>query len=173
MLFNTRWAPTCYKWSYNPDKWPYQWEYWVITLLKEVITPLVTRRGPPCSICTRWAGPYSRYKWSVISPLRAENQWVSMGFFFTLLIGAPCPSTTGDFGPTEHNNVFVNISSMKTYSEPECHRQTRISGHVQSDSQQKNKSPKAYTPKTLRWIPSMMVWKRWLLLNKDIFWYLC
>ena len=58
---------------------------------------------------------------------------------------------------------------MKTYSELECHRQTHISGHGQGDSQQKNKSPKAYTPKQLRWIPSMMVWKRWLLLNKDMF----
>ena len=44
----TRWAPTCYKWSYNSRKWPYKWVYWVITLLTEVITPLVTRRGPPC-----------------------------------------------------------------------------------------------------------------------------
>ena len=27
----TRWAPTCHKWSYNPDKWPYKWVYWVIS----------------------------------------------------------------------------------------------------------------------------------------------
>ena len=42
----TRWAPTSYKWSYNPYKWPYNWVTGVITLLIEVITPLVTSRGP-------------------------------------------------------------------------------------------------------------------------------
>ena len=51
---------------------------------------------------TRWAGPYNRYKWRGEGPKINGFQW---GFFFTLLIGAPCPSTTGDFGPTEHNNV--------------------------------------------------------------------
>ena len=42
----TRWAPTSYKWSYNPYKWPYKWITGVITLLVEVITPLITSRGP-------------------------------------------------------------------------------------------------------------------------------
>ena len=42
----TRWAPTSYKWSYNPYKWPYNWVTGVITLLVEVITPLITSRGP-------------------------------------------------------------------------------------------------------------------------------
>ena len=42
----TRWAPTSYKWSYNHYKWPYNWVTGVITLLIEVITPLVTSRGP-------------------------------------------------------------------------------------------------------------------------------
>ena len=47
--FPTRWAPhTSYKWSYNPYKWPYKWATGVITLLIEVITPLVTGSGPPC-----------------------------------------------------------------------------------------------------------------------------
>ena len=27
------WAPTSYKWSYNPYKWPYKWITDVITLL--------------------------------------------------------------------------------------------------------------------------------------------
>ena len=43
---STRWAPTSYKWSYNPYKWPYNWVTGVITLLMEVITPLITSRGP-------------------------------------------------------------------------------------------------------------------------------
>ena len=29
--FCTKWAPTSYKWSYNPDKWPYTWVTGVIT----------------------------------------------------------------------------------------------------------------------------------------------
>ena len=41
----TRWAPTIYKWSYNPYKWPYKWVTGVITLLIGVITPFVTGKG--------------------------------------------------------------------------------------------------------------------------------
>ena len=47
----TRWAPTSYKWRYNPYKWPYKWVTGVITLLIEVIIPFRTSRGPPCMIC--------------------------------------------------------------------------------------------------------------------------
>ena len=43
-----RWAPTSYKWSYNPYKWPYKWVTGVITLLIEVRIPFITSRGPPC-----------------------------------------------------------------------------------------------------------------------------
>ena len=43
-----RWAPTIYKWSYNPYKWPYKWVNGVITLLIGVKTPFTTGRGPPC-----------------------------------------------------------------------------------------------------------------------------
>ena len=42
----TRWAPTSYKWSYNPYKWPYKWVTGVITPISEVITLLITGRGP-------------------------------------------------------------------------------------------------------------------------------
>ena len=45
----TRWAPTSYKWSYNPYKWPYKWITLVITLLIGVITPFITGWGPPCT----------------------------------------------------------------------------------------------------------------------------
>ena len=48
---HARWAPTSYKWSYNPYKWPYNWVTGVITLLIEVITPLITYRGPTLWIC--------------------------------------------------------------------------------------------------------------------------
>ena len=44
--YATRWAPTSYKWSYKPYKWPYKWVTGVITLLMELITPLITGRGP-------------------------------------------------------------------------------------------------------------------------------
>ena len=44
----TRWAPTSYKWSYNPCKWPYKWVTGVITLPIGVITPFITGRVPPC-----------------------------------------------------------------------------------------------------------------------------
>ena len=43
---HTRWAPTSYKWSYNPYKWPYKWVTGVITPISEVITLLITGRGP-------------------------------------------------------------------------------------------------------------------------------
>ncbi len=42
----TRWAPTSYKWSCNPYKWPYKWVTGVITPISEVITLLITGRGP-------------------------------------------------------------------------------------------------------------------------------
>ena len=32
-IFHTRWAPTSYKWSYNPYEWPYKEVTAVITLL--------------------------------------------------------------------------------------------------------------------------------------------
>ena len=41
-------APTSYKWSYNPHKWPYQWVTGVITLLIGVVTPFINGTGPPC-----------------------------------------------------------------------------------------------------------------------------
>ena len=43
---STRWAPTIYKWTYNPYKWPYKWVTGVITLLIGIITPVITGRGP-------------------------------------------------------------------------------------------------------------------------------
>ena len=59
----TRWAPTSYKWSYNHYKWPYNWVTGDITLLIEVITPLVTSRGP------------TLYKFSVISQFMTEPSY--------------------------------------------------------------------------------------------------
>ena len=44
----TRWAPTSYKLSHNPYKWPYKRVTGVITLLIGVITQSITGRGPPC-----------------------------------------------------------------------------------------------------------------------------
>ena len=35
----TRWAPTRYKWSYNPYKWPSEWVTGVITPLRGVMGP--------------------------------------------------------------------------------------------------------------------------------------
>ena len=49
MALHTRWAPTSYKWSYNPYKWPYKWGTGVITVLIGVITPVISGRGPPCT----------------------------------------------------------------------------------------------------------------------------
>ena len=54
---HTMWAPTSYKWSYNPCKWPNKWvtgdiqpTNGVITLLiTGVITILITFRGPLCT----------------------------------------------------------------------------------------------------------------------------
>ena len=42
----TRWAPSSYKWSYNPYKWPYKWLTVLITLVIGVINPDITGRGP-------------------------------------------------------------------------------------------------------------------------------
>ena len=42
----TRWAPSSYKWSYNPSKWPYKWLTVLITLVIRVINPVITGRGP-------------------------------------------------------------------------------------------------------------------------------
>ena len=41
----TRWAPTSYKWSYNPYKWCYKWVTEVITPISGVITQLITGFG--------------------------------------------------------------------------------------------------------------------------------
>ena len=38
--------PSSYKWSYNPYNWPYNWVTGVITPISEVITLLITGRGP-------------------------------------------------------------------------------------------------------------------------------
>ena len=48
--FDTRWAPTVYKWSYNPYQWPYKWATRLITLIIGVITPVITGK---------WLGKYS------------------------------------------------------------------------------------------------------------------
>ena len=53
--FPTRWAPTIYKWTYNPYKWPYKWVTGVITLLIGVITPVISGRGPTLY----WEGLFS------------------------------------------------------------------------------------------------------------------
>ena len=45
-LPSTRWAPSSYKWSYNPYKWPYKWLTVLITLVIGVINPVITGRGP-------------------------------------------------------------------------------------------------------------------------------
>ena len=47
----TRWAPTSYKLSYNPYKWPYKGVTGVITAISGVIILLITGRGPLCKIC--------------------------------------------------------------------------------------------------------------------------
>ena len=43
-----RWAPSSYKWSYNPYKWPYKWLTVLIALVIGVINPVITRSGPSC-----------------------------------------------------------------------------------------------------------------------------
>ena len=43
---STRWAPSSYKWSYNPYKWPYKWLTVLITLVIGVINPVITGGGP-------------------------------------------------------------------------------------------------------------------------------
>ena len=49
LVFNhyhcTRWAPTSYKWNYNPYNWPYKWVNGVITLLIRAINPFITGRA--------------------------------------------------------------------------------------------------------------------------------
>ena len=45
----TRWAPTSYKWTYNPT-------YPFIRPFKGVISLLITSRGPPCSFVFCWGG---------------------------------------------------------------------------------------------------------------------
>ena len=42
-----RWAPTSYKWSYNPNQWPYKWVTGVISpYLHEIFPPIYNdRRG--------------------------------------------------------------------------------------------------------------------------------
>ena len=54
--------PTSYKWSYNPNKWPYNWVNGVITLLIGVITPFITGRGP--TLCFRNCSNLSRSMYS-------------------------------------------------------------------------------------------------------------
>ena len=44
----TRWAPTSYKWGYNPYKWPCKLVTGVITPTSGVINLLIAGRGPPC-----------------------------------------------------------------------------------------------------------------------------
>ena len=44
----TRWAPTGYKWTYNPICMGYNPSYPFIKPLIRVITPFATSRGPPC-----------------------------------------------------------------------------------------------------------------------------
>ena len=48
-LLLTRSAPTSCKLGYNPYKWPYKLVTGVITPISEVITLLITGRGPPCT----------------------------------------------------------------------------------------------------------------------------
>ena len=43
-----RWAPTTYKWGYNPYKWHYKWVTVVITPISGGMTLLITGSGPPC-----------------------------------------------------------------------------------------------------------------------------
>ncbi len=40
----TKWAPTSYRWSYNPYKWPYKWQ------LQLYFTLLTTGFGVPLCI---------------------------------------------------------------------------------------------------------------------------
>ena len=47
---STRWAPTSYKWAYNPYKRPYTWVTGVTTLLGVISSPFITGfLGPPCT----------------------------------------------------------------------------------------------------------------------------
>ena len=45
--WTTRRAPSSYKWSYNPYRWPYKWVTGVIIPINGVITLLIIGRGPP------------------------------------------------------------------------------------------------------------------------------
>ncbi len=75
--FPARWAPTSFKWSYNPYKWPYKWVTGVITLLIGVITPLITGRGPPCvSSEFFWAleGSYSAHVFADVHGRKTTSQ---------------------------------------------------------------------------------------------------
>ena len=44
----TRWAPTSYKWSYDPYQWPYM-SNWGYDPTYRSYNPFLTGRGPPCS----------------------------------------------------------------------------------------------------------------------------
>ena len=46
----TGWAPTSYKWSYNPYKLPYKWVNGLITPISGVITSFITGRGPTLQV---------------------------------------------------------------------------------------------------------------------------
>ena len=49
------WAPTSYKWSYNPYKLPYKWVNGLITPISGVITSFITGRGPTLwEVCLCW-----------------------------------------------------------------------------------------------------------------------
>ena len=69
---DTRWAPTSYKLSYNPYRWPYKWVTGVITLLIGVITQFITGRGPPCIT------PIS----GVVTRLTSHDPWPGAPPFF-------------------------------------------------------------------------------------------
>ena len=61
-----RWAPTSYKWSYSPYKWPCKWVTGVITPIGGVITQFITGRGP-----TLWKGSMainSHLSWFIMAP---------------------------------------------------------------------------------------------------------
>ena len=105
----TRWAPTSYKWSYNPYKWPYNWVTGVITLLIEVVTPLVTSRGPPLQ--DPWDLPgFTQVDRSLHQSLREKNlspRWFKPWPFHPPFGGHQQPFKMVTFSPSQkgHNEL--------------------------------------------------------------------
>ena len=71
----TRWAPSSYKWRYNPYKWPYEWLPVLIALVIGVINPVITGRGPTLYLKKMGKTPPNRTKTLLAG-------WTTQGIFY-------------------------------------------------------------------------------------------